>query len=153
MAQKTAFYQTDLNYALDDMRESIASDDPAKRKFVVIFRQSGEAYLNERDIMIAGTQDYNTCQYYHRHTSEQVLAYSVELPGDGKKGLRGNLYQQDQHRLAKFTERTASSYTDVTITFFGGRKVRIPEKEYNCETVPKFEVSLWRNSGSSERSG
>lgn len=136
MAQKTAFYQTDLDYALNDMRRGAATDDPAKRNFVVIFRQSGVECLNERDMMIAGTRSYNTCQYYHYQTREPVLAYSVELVGSGEKGLRGNLYQQDQHRLAKFTERAASPYTDVTVTFFGGREVRIPEKEYNYETIP-----------------
>ncbi len=136
MAQKTAFYQTDLDYALNDMRRGAATDDPAKRNFVVMFRQSGVECLNERDMMIAGTRSYNTCQYYHSQTREPVLAYSVELIGNGEKGLRGNLYQQDQHRLAKFTERAASPYTDVTVTFFGGREVRIPEKEYNYETIP-----------------
>lgn len=136
LAQKTAFYQNDLNYALDTMREGAATQDPGKRNFVVIFRQSGVDCLNERDMFIAGTRSYNTCQYYHRHTGEQVLAYSVELLGDGKNGLRANLYQQDQRQMAVFAERAASPYTDVTITFFGGREVRIPEKEYNYETIP-----------------
>ena len=135
-AQKTAFYQNDLNYVLDTMRDGIATDDPAKRNFVVIFRQSGVDCLKERDMFIAGTRSYNLCQYYHRHTREPVLAYSVELLGDGKDGLRGNLYQQDQHQMAVFAERAASPYTDVTVTFFGGKAVRIPEKEYNYETIP-----------------
>lgn len=81
--------------------------------------------------------------------------YSVELTGDGKKGLRGNLYQQDQHRLAKFTERASSPYTDVTITFFGGRTVRIPEKEYNYETIPSLkyhhgDIEFVRNEADDE---
>ena len=38
MKQKTAFYQTDLNYALDAMREGAASGDPAKQNFVQIGR-------------------------------------------------------------------------------------------------------------------
>ena len=139
MAQKTAFYQTDLNYALDTMRQGAVTEDPAKRNFVVIFRQSGVECLNERDTLIAGTRSYNVCQYYHTQTREPVLAYSVELTGDGANGLRGNLYQQDQHELAKFTEKAASPYTDVTVTFFGGREVRVPEKEYNYETVPSLK--------------
>ena len=139
MAQKTAFYQTDLNYALDDMRRGVATDDPSRRNFVVIFRQSGVECLNERDMFIAGTQSYNTCQYYHRHTREPVLAYSVELLGNGRNGLRGNLYQQDQHRMALFAERASSPYTDVTVTFLDGREVRIPEKEYNYETIPSLK--------------
>lgn len=135
-AQKTAFYQKDLTYALDTMREGAATEDPAKRNFVLIFRQSGVECLNERDMMIAGTRSYNTCQYYHRMTREAVLAYSVELLGDGKDGLRANLYQQDQHQMAKFAERASSPYTDVTVTFFSGKEVRVPEKEYNFETIP-----------------
>ncbi|MDE6589851.1 MAG: DUF3848 domain-containing protein, partial [Oscillospiraceae bacterium] len=138
-AQKTAFYQNDLNYALDTMREGAATEDPAKRNFVLIFRQSGVECLNERDMMIAGTRSYNTCQYYHRMTREPVLAYSVELIGDGTHSLRGNLYQRDQHQMAKFAERASSPYTDVTVTFFGGRQVRVPEKEYNFETIPSLK--------------
>lgn len=138
-AQKTAFYQNDLNYALDAMREGTVTDDPAKRNFVVIFRQSGVECLNERDMMIDGTRSYNTCQYYHTMTKEAVLAYSVELLGDGSNGLRGNLYQQDQHQMAKFAERASSPYTDVTVTFFSGRQVRVPEKEYNFETIPHLK--------------
>ena len=139
LAQKTAFYQKDLTYALDAMREGAATEDPAKRNFVVIFRQSGVECLNERDMFIAGTRSYNTCQYYHRQTREPVLAYSAELLGDGKSGLMANLYQQDQHQMAKFTERASSPYTDVTITFIGGKEVRIPEKEYNYETIPSLK--------------
>lgn len=139
MAQKTAFYQKDLTYALDTMREGAATEDPAKRNFVVIFRQSGVECLNERDMFIAGTRSYNICQYYHRQTREPVLAYSVELLGDGKNGLRANLYQQDQHQMATFTERASSPYTDVTVTFIGGKEVRIPEKEYNYETIPSLK--------------
>ena len=139
LAQKTAFYQKDLTYALDTMREGAATDDPAKRNFVVIFRQSGVDCLNERDMFIAGTRSYNTCQYYHRMTREPVLAYSVELLGNGRNGLRGNLYQQDQHRMAQFAERASSPYTDVTVTFLDGREVRIPEKEYNYETIPSLK--------------
>ena len=139
MAQITAFHQKDLTYALDEMRECAAMDDPASRNFVVIFRQSGVDRLNERDMFIAGTQSYNTCQHYHRLTREPVLAYSVELLGDGTSGLRGNLYQQDQHQMAQFAERAASPYTDVTVTFFNGREVRIPEKEYNYETIPNLK--------------
>lgn len=135
MKQKTAFYQTDLQYALDDMRRGIATDDPSKRNFVVIFRESGVECMNERDMMIAGTRSYNTCQFYDKQSREPVLAYSVELLGDGQKGLRGNLYQQDQHRLAKFTERAASPHTDVTLTFSDGAEVRIPVKEDTYETV------------------
>lgn len=139
MAQKTAFHQKDLSYALDTMRQGVATEDPAKRNFVVIFRQSGVDCLNERDMLIAGTSSYNACQYYHTQTREPVLVYSVELTGDGAKGLRGNLYQQDQHELAKFAEKAASPYTDVTVTFFGGREVRVPEKEYNYETIPNLK--------------
>lgn len=128
-----------MTYALDTMREGAATEDPAKRNFVVIFRQSGVECLNERDMFIAGTRSYNTCQYYHRQTREPVLAYSVELLGDGKNGLRANLYQQDQHQMAKFTERASSPYTDVTVTFIGGKEVRIPEKEYNYETIPSLK--------------
>ena len=138
-AQKTAFYQTDLNYTMDELRRGAATNDPANRNFVVIFRQSGVDCLNERDMFIAGTRSYNSCQYFHHHTREPVLAYSVELLGDGANGLRGNLYQQDQHQMAQFAERAASPYTDVTVTFFDGREVRIPEKEYNYETIPNLK--------------
>ena len=136
MAQKTAFHQKDLSYALDEMREGAATGDPAKRNFVVVFRQSGVECLNERDMFITGTRSYNICQYYHRHTREPVLTYSVELTGDGSNGLRGNLYQQKQHQMAVFAERAASPYTHVTVTFYSGKAVRVLEKEYNYETIP-----------------
>lgn len=133
MKQKTAFYQTDLNYALDAMREGAASGDPAKQNFVLIFRQSGVECLNERDMFIGGTRSFNTLQFYHTQTREPVLAYSVELTGSDKDSLRGNLYQQDNHRLAEYAGRAASPYTDVTVTFAGGKEVRLPEKEFHYE--------------------
>ena len=136
MAQKTAFYQTDLGYALKAMRRGIASDDPDKRNFVLIFRESGVECLKERELFIAGTQDYDTCQYYHSRTTEPVLVYSVELLGNGQKGLRGNLYQQDQHQLGAFAERASSPYAGVTITFSGGKEVCISKEAYNHQTLP-----------------
>lgn len=84
MKQKTAFYQTDLNYALDAMREGATSGDPAKQNFVLIFRQSGVECLNERDMFIGGTRSFNTLQFYHTQTREPVLTYSVELTGTAK---------------------------------------------------------------------
>lgn len=140
MAQKTAFHQEDLQYALKAMRQGIMTDDPAKRDFVVLFRNSGVDCLNERSMLIAGSADYNACQFYHAQTPhESILAYSVELLGDGTKGLQGNLYQQDRHQLAQFAERAASPYTDVTVTFFSGNQVRVPHDKYNYETFPGLE--------------
>lgn len=139
MAQKTAFYQTDLGYALKAMRRGIVLDDPCKRNFVLIFRQSGVECLNERELFIAGARDYNTCQYYHSGTSELVLVYSVELLGDGKKGLRGNLYRQDQHQLGAFAECASSPYAGVTISFSGGRELFVPKDEYNHQTIPALK--------------
>jgi hypothetical protein len=133
MKQKTAFYQTDLNYALDAMRKGAASGDPAKQNFVLIFRESGVECLNERDMFIGGTRSFNTLQFYHTQTKEPVLTYSVELTGNGKGGLRGNLYQQDNHRLAEFAGRAASPFTDVTVTFITGKEMRLPEKEFHYE--------------------
>ena len=155
MKQKTAFYQTDLGYALDAMREGAASGDPAKQNFVLIFRQSGVECLNERDLFIGGTRSFNTLQFYHTQTSEPVLAYSVELTGTGKGGLRGNLYQQDNHRLAEFAGRAASPYTDVTVTFFSGKEVRIPEKELHYEKTADLkylhgEIKEVRNEAEDE---
>ena len=139
MAQKTAFYQTDLGYALKAMRRGIASDEPDKRNFVLIFRESGVECLKERELFIVGTQDYNTCQYYHNRTSEPVLVYSVELLGDGQKGLRGNLYQQDQHQLGAFAERASSPYAGVTIIFSGGKEVCVPKEAYSHQTLPSLK--------------
>lgn len=155
MKQKTAFYQTDLRYALEAMREGAASGDPARQNFVLIFRQSGVECLNERDLFIGGTRSFNTLQFYHTQTSEPVLTYSVELTGTGKSGLRGNLYQQDNHRLAEFAGRAASLYTDVTVTFSSRKEVRIPEKELRYEKAADLkylhgEIKEVRNEAEDE---
>jgi len=130
MAQITAFYQSDLQYALKAMRLGIRTDDPAKRNFVVLFRNSGVACLNERSMLVAGSDSYQVCQSYHTQIGDPVLAYSVELLGDGSKGLRGNLYQQDNHQLARFAERVASPITDITVTFQDGNQVCVPLDQF-----------------------
>ena len=71
-----------------------------------------------------------------------------KLTGSGKDGLRGNLYQQDNHRLAEYAGRTASPYTDVTVTFAGGKEVRLPEKEFHYEKAADLKYppkqTIWR---------
>jgi len=130
MAQITAFHQNELQYALKAMRLGIRTDDPAKRNFVVLFRDSGVACLNERSVFVAGSDSYQVCQSYHTQIGDPVLAYSVELLGDGSKGLRGNLYQQDNHQLARFAERVASPITDIMVTFQDGNQVCVPRDQF-----------------------
>jgi len=134
MAQITAFHQDELQYALKAMRLGIRTDDPAKRNFVVLFRDSGVDCLNERSMLVAGSDSYQVCQSYHTQIGDPVLAYSVELLGDGSKGLRGNLYQQDNHQLAQFAERAASPITDITVTFQAGNQVCVPLEKHK-ETI------------------
>lgn len=41
--------------------------------------------------------------------------------------------------MAVYAERAASPYTDVTVTFYSEKTVRVPEKEYNYETIPNLK--------------
>lgn len=59
MKQKIVFYQIDLNYVLDVMREGVMFGDLVKQNFVLIFWQSGVECLNEWDMFIGGICSFN----------------------------------------------------------------------------------------------
>lgn len=125
MGQITVHNTKDLQSAFNTMRKGLDSDDSTKRNYIMLFTQEGLECLNERDMMISGSRDYNICQYYHDQTKEPVLAYIVELTGTSQKGLKGNLYEQDHRCMAEFAERFSSPYEGNILTFDTGRAVRV----------------------------
>jgi len=133
LEETTAFYKDDLDIALKVMQEGLDSGSPDKRNFVVFFRESGVECMNERDMFIRDTRDFNTCQHFH-YNSTPVSAYAVEITGGECGKLRGNLYQRDNHQLAKYANHMASERAGVTLIFPNNKEVTISKADDNWQT-------------------
>ncbi len=134
LEETTAFYKDDLDITLETMQKGLDSGSPDKSNFVVFFRESGVECMNERDMFIRDTRDFNTCQHFHFMSSTPVVAYAVEITGGERGKLRGNLYQRDNHQLAKFANRMASERAGVTLIFSDNKEVTIPKVDDNWQT-------------------
>lgn len=55
--------------------------------------------------------------------------------GDGKDGLWGNLYQQDNYCFVEYVGCIVFFYIDVMVIFIGGKEVWLLEKEFYYEKV------------------
>lgn len=130
MGQITSFYQSDFEYNKKHILKAAQSEEPEKRSLLWLCRTNGTQLHEERDLFIKGTGAFNNVQFYHRDCqSEQVGLYSIEITGMKNGVVRGNIYERDRHQYAELTARGASLYTDDTLTFSGGKEVRIPHDE------------------------
>lgn len=139
MAQQTAYDQSSLTRALNHMRRFGAKSNPGEQRYVVIFGRHQIDFLNEREAFVQGTSSFRALQAYHAQTDAPVLAYAVELTGDGRRYMRGHLYQLDPYQLALTASRAAVSRTDVTLTFSDGETMRVPDTPYARERAVDYD--------------
>lgn len=92
----TTFYKSDF-YADDvkKLRDAASNQERDDKCFLWLCRTHGTWLLNERNVFIRNTFEYNTFTFYAANHTDDVLAFAVEVTGtDGEKVI-GNLYSLD----------------------------------------------------------
>lgn len=136
MGQVTVYYQDDFEYNRKTILKAAQAGNPEQLNFLWLCRTNGTYLHQERDVFIKGTASYNNVQFYHHDCqSEQVVLYSVEITGIKNGVVRGNLYECDRRQYAELAGRSASPYTDVSITCLDGHMEQMPHEQYNSDVV------------------
>lgn len=158
----TAFYSSDFNFDKDFIRRASKSDDPKDRVLLFMCRSSGTYCFRESDVLIHGTPQYNTWQYYrydtpksHSHTTgDSILAYAITISEKKKSSIYGTIYVLDYVEHARHIAEKAVPADDIMLQYKKGTK-RIPAKTYfdarpdpvlgefiKCEYIPNEENAL-----------
>lgn len=95
MRQNTAFYRNDFEIDKEIIGRATASDKAEDKTLLWMSRPSGTHCFRESDVYLQGTRQHNTWKFYGEQTRDRVLAYAVELTGNVRGIIRGNLYELD----------------------------------------------------------
>lgn len=95
MRQNTAFYQSDFEIDKEIIGRAATSDKAEDKTLLWMSRPSGTHCFRESDVYLQGTRQHNTWKFYGEQTRDRVLAYAVELTGNVRGVIRGNLYELD----------------------------------------------------------
>lgn len=140
LGQVNVHYRTDFDADKQVIQKAVRSEEPEKRNLVWLCRESGTHLHKERDVFIKDTASFNNIQFYHKDCqSEKAVLYSVEITGVKNGVVRGNLYERDRHQYAELAGRTASPFTNVTLTFNSGEELRIPQEDFKYSNQSDLE--------------
>lgn len=131
-------YQSDFEIDKEILKEAAGNKEQQDRTFIWLCRTHGTWLLNERDVFLKDTREYNTFNFYLEQTSEPVLVFAVEVTGACNGTVYGNLYAMDYEMLYRHVKTSALDAECVMVGYENGIRTRginaaisgSPDEEY-----------------------
>lgn len=122
MRMNTEHYQTDFNYDKEIIADAANSSDPLDKTLLWLSRPNGTECFLERKVYIRDTCAHNSWKFYDEQTSDNIIAFAVEIKGieDGK--IIGDIYQLDYHWQCKDVVKNALPAHSVILNYEDGEK-------------------------------
>ena len=91
----TKHYQSDFEIDREILHRAADMQERQDKTFIWLCRTAGTWLLLERDTFLKDTREHNTFSFYAEQTSDQILAYVVEVTGGTQDSVMGNVYLLD----------------------------------------------------------
>ena len=91
----TRYYRSDFEIDREILHRAADRQEQQDRTFIWLCRTAGTWLLLERDTFLKDTREHNTFSFYAEQTSDQILAYVVEVTGGTQDSVIGNVYALD----------------------------------------------------------
>lgn len=131
MLQNTRHYQSDFEYDRATLQKAAESRDPEERALLWMSRDAGTWCFKERDVLLRDSDaNFTWCNY--EGSSENIVAFQIEVGGmrDGK--VMGNLYEMDYRGHLEHLKRDALPAPTVQITFADGSQRQFDREDYHA---------------------
>ena len=133
----TKYYQSDFEIDKEILFESADKQEQQDKTFVWLCRTHGTWCLQERNVFLKDTREYNTFRFYKEQTKEPILTFIVEVIRITAASLIGNIYVVDYEEY--YNHVCTISLATKAILFQYERGCRIREAEAIIHAYPDIE--------------
>lgn len=91
----TKHYQSDFEIDREILHRVADRQEQQDKTFIWLCRTAGTWLLLERNTFLKDTREHNTFSFYAEQTSDQILAFLVEVTGGIQDSVMGNVYVLD----------------------------------------------------------
>ena len=131
-------YQSDFVYDVQTIKEAALKKERTERIFVWMCRQSGTWLLKEKNVFIKGTRENNTFCFYAEQTSDNILAFVVEVTALDGDTVTGNLYALAYPEYYDHIKKVAVPAKSIAITYETGKRIISASEHFH--TMPDKEL-------------
>ena len=121
------YYQSDFEIDKEILLEAAEKQEQQDKTFLWLCREYGTWCLQERNVFLKDTREYNTLRFYKEQTTEPILAFLVEVISAAATSVIGNVYAVDYaeyyHRVLTVSLPTES----IVFQYEHGFRIREPE--------------------------
>lgn len=135
------YYQSDFSIDIELIKEAASKKERTERIFVWLCRESGTWLLKEKNIFINGTRENNTFRFYAEQTSDNILAFVVEVTALNGDTVTGNLYALDYKLYYEHVKKAAVPAGRIIITYERGQKIIPPAQHFGA--YPDYELGAF----------
>ena len=91
-------YKSDFDFDKEILLNAVKKESREESTYIWLCRTTGTWLLRERNVFIRDTSENNTFRFYAEQTSDNILAYVVEIKGMDGNTVVGNIYTLDYLR-------------------------------------------------------
>lgn len=91
----TKFYRSDFEIDKNMLWEAVKQQEPQNQTFLWLCRTAGTWLLPERNVLLKGTSENNTFNFYIEQEIGQILVFAVRVTNVIKGSLIGDAYALD----------------------------------------------------------
>lgn len=135
------YYQSDFDIDTELIKEAALKKERTERIFVWLCRKCGTWILKEKNIFIKGTRENNTFCFYAEQTSDNILAFVVEVTVLDGNTVTGNLYALDYKLYYEHVKKAAVQAGSIIITYENGQRTIPHEQHFGA--YPDYELGAF----------
>ena len=124
-------YKTDFDIDKSMLRKAAEKESREERTYIWLCRSMGTWLLNERNVFIQDTREYNTFKFYAEQTSDCIHAYVVEVTGMDGDTVVGSLYTLNYRSHYTHVMELAQKTRSVLFVYENGQ-IEKPAYSYLC---------------------
>ena len=127
----TKYYQSDFEIDKEILLEAAEKQKQQYKTFLWLCRECGTWCLQERDIFLKDTREYNTCRFYKEQTTEPILAFIIEVISATTNSVIGNIYVIDYAEYYHHVLTVSLPTKSILFQYEHGCRIREPEAIIN----------------------
>lgn len=113
----TEHYKEDFELDQKLIRSLAATQSFEDKHLLWMSRPHGTHVMREREIYIEDTYENKAWEFYHDQTSDDILAYSIEITGTENGSVVGNLIELDYDAHVERMKQLTVTIDKVAVTF------------------------------------
>lgn len=131
------YYQSDFEIDKEILLEAAEKQEQQDKMFVWLCRECGTWCLQERDVFLKDTREYNTLKFYREQTKEPILAFIIEVISATAISVIGNVYALNYKEYSHHVVSTALPTKSILFQYEHG--YRMKEAEAILDGYPDIE--------------